>query len=273
VQDGKRPLVLYHGPDCADGWTAAWVAHRVLGDGADYLPVQYGQPPPDATGRPLYVLDFSYKRPEMKKLLAEAAFGVVLDHHKTAEAELAGLDVPYPGRLVFDMGKSGARLAWEHFFPGQPAPWLVEYTEDRDLWAWKLPFSREVSAGLAARPRTFAEWDELGRHPHRPPGLTHEGAAILRYQSQLVDSACAHAREVDIDGHKVLAVNATCLISETAGRLAEGRPFGACWFVRGDGKRVWSLRSHDGGVDVSEVARRHGGGGHFHAAGYEEGVP
>lgn len=281
MRDGKRPLVLYHGPDCPDGFCAAWVSHRVLGDGADYLPVQYGQPPPDGADdkdRGLYVLDFSYPRDVTFRLAAlRHERVVVLDHHKTARAALDGLEIELASNncgdaltAVFDVGKSGARLAWEHFFPGEPAPWLVAYVEDRDLWAWKLPFSREVSAGLAARPRTFAEWDELGRHPRRPPGLTQEGAAVLRYQSRLVDSACANAREVDIDGHKVLAVNATCLFSEVAGKLAEGRPFGAAWFVRGDGKKVWSLRSRDGGVDVSEVARRHGGGGHRNAAGYEE---
>lgn len=37
--------------------------------------------------------------------------------------------------------------------------------------------------------------------------------------------------------------------------------FGAAWAVR--------LRSMDGGVDVSAVARGYGGGGHAHAAGFK----
>jgi uncharacterized protein len=149
----------------------------------------------------------------------------------------------------------------------------VNYTEDRDLWRWDLLHSREVSAALASRPRTFLEWDRLHeRSPARsaPDALVTEGAAVLRYQDQLVDSLCATAREVELDGHKVLAANTACLISEVAGKLAEGRPFGAAWFVRGDGKKQWSLRSRDGGVDVSLVARQRGGGGHRNAAGFEE---
>ena len=51
------------------------------------------------------------------------------------------------------------------------------------------------------------------------------------------------------------------------------RPFGACYFDRGDGKRQWSLRSRDGAVDVAKVAKRHGGGGHRNAAGFEESIP
>jgi uncharacterized protein len=264
----QGPLVLYHA-SCPDGHCAAWVAHLVLGDGAQYVPVQYGQDAPDVAGRDVYVVDFSYKRAVLEKMASTAARLIVLDHHKTAREELADVHLACPGFVRFDMGKSGGRLTWEHFFPGQKAPWLVDYTEDRDLWRWKLPHSREVSAALASRPRTFPEWDGL-HESGRFDGLVAEGAAVLRYQEQLVESLCATAREVDVGGEKVLAANTPVLISEVAGKLAAGRPFGAVWFVRSDGKTQWSLRSRDGGVDVSEVARKRGGGGHRNAAGFEE---
>lgn len=100
--------------------------------------------------------------------------------------------------------------------------------------------------------------------------LVHEGRAILRYQSKLVDAIAATAREVEIGGHKILAANTSCLFSEVAEKLAQGRPFGAAWFIRSDGKKQWSLRSREGGIDVSAVAKQRGGGGHFAAAGFEE---
>ncbi len=75
-----------------------------------------------------------------------------------------------------------------------------------------------------------------------------------------------------MDGHRILSVNATVLFSEIAGELAKGRPFGACYFDRQDGKRQWSLRSDDNGIDVSAIAKSHGGGGHAHASGYEVNV-
>lgn len=270
----NRSLVLYHA-DCPDGFCAAWVAHRKLGDKADYLPVKYGQDPPDVAGRNAYVLDFSYKRPVMEGMRRKAVTLTVLDHHKTAQAELAGFGKTGPGEetnvlCVFDMDKSGGRLAWEFFFAGREAPWLVDYTEDRDLWRWRLAASREVSAALASLPRTFAEWDRLNEMTTPVDTLAREGGAILRYQSQQVESQCRNAVEIEMDGHRVLAVNATMLISEIAGKLAEGRPFGASYFIRGDGKKVWSLRSRDGGIDVSEVAKKRGGGGHRNAAGFEE---
>jgi uncharacterized protein len=262
-----RPLVLFH-DKCADGFCSAWVARRALGE-IEAVAAQYGQLPPDVAGRDVFILDFSYPRPVMETLAAACARLVVLDHHKTAAAELDGFAGPNV-QVVFDMGKSGAWLTWEHFFPGRGAPWLVAYVDDRDLWKWELPFSRQVSAALASYPRDFGVWDSLGESPTRPPGLAEQGEAILRYQERQVEAHCRNAREVELDGHKVLAVNATSLMSEIGGKLAESRPFGATWFDRADGKRVWSLRSREGGVDVSEVARRRGGGGHFHAAGFEE---
>lgn len=79
-----------------------------------------------------------------------------------------------------------------------------------------------------------------------------------------------HARDVEMAGHRIKAVNATVLFSEIAGELAKGAPFGACYFDRFDGKRQWSLRSDPDGVDVSAIALSRGGGGHKHAAGFEE---
>ncbi len=286
----ERPLVLYHA-QCADGFCAAWAAWRKLGDGADYLPVQYGTEPPDVRGRDVYVLDFSYKRPVMVRLAAVARSLTILDHHKTAQAELDGLSTVITGQnarfpvVVFDMDKSGGRLAWEYFHPDEEAPFLVDVTEDRDLWRWKLPRSRELSAWLASAPRTFEAWTIFSSELTRPwrdsdgerwiyDGLTEDaveqGAAILRYQQTVIDVHVANAVEIELDGYKVLSLNATTMFSEIAGKLAEDRPFGATWFVRQDGKKVWSLRSREGGVDVSEIARRHGGGGHKQAAGFEE---
>lgn len=276
----SKPLVLFHA-SCADGFCAAWAAWRVFAGECECVPVNYGQEPPDVCGRKVYILDFSYKRPVMMQIFSQAHSVCVLDHHGTAQTDLTFPSCTEQemktgeGRIFirFDLQKSGGRLAWEYFFPDVSASWLVDYTEDRDLWKWQLPHSREVSAALASLPHEFPTWNDL--HERFNPAtdvtqsLAQQGTAILRYQQQQVDSQCKNAVEIEMDGHKVLSVNATMLISEIAGKLAEGRPFGATWFERSDGKRVWSLRSRDGGVDVSEIAKKHGGGGHRNAAGFE----
>lgn len=103
-----------------------------------------------------------------------------MDHHKTAEAELAGLDF-----CEFDLNRSGGRLAWERFIDPQP-PWLITYTEDRDLWRWALPQSREINAALRTLPLDFAGWDALHTDPDAAERLAVEGAAILRAEQVLI---------------------------------------------------------------------------------------
>lgn len=311
-----RPLVVYHA-DCHDGFCAAWVLSKLYPD-AEFLPAKYGDPRPKAPGRKVVIADFSYPRAATLELVAEASEVVVLDHHKTAEEALRRLadeaerlyGLPRP-TVVFDMTKSGARLAWEYsgsiasargradgFFcvyderTGKqiqlPSPWLVDFTEDRDLWSWKLPDSKAVNSCLRSYPLDFKVWDGLAEASTTATGYEQSswqrdsayqwqaivagGKAVLRAEGQLVAKHVAEAFETTVRGHKVLAVNATCLVSEIAGELAKDLPFGCCFQILPDGSQKWSLRSREGGADVSEVAKSFpGGGGHRNAAGFTVG--
>ena len=275
TKDG-RPLIISHG-HCSDGATAAWIAHRYFKGECDIIFAAYGDPVPDATGRPVFVIDFSWPRAAMIGLTKMAKRLTVLDHHQSAAADLHEFaDEPELDDawvyVDFDMSRSGAMIAWHHFFPDEEVPWLVRYVDDRDRWVFALPHSHAVNAALASYPRTFEQFDywltvDVGGERWRR--LVDEGEAILRYQKQLVDGQCEHAGEVEIAGHRVPCVNATVLISEICGQLAADKPFAATWFERADGSRVYSLRSRgEGGLDVSEIAKRMGGGGHVRSSGY-----
>jgi len=258
----KGHLVLYH-DDCIDGFGAAWAAWRRLGDKAGYAPVTHGDPPPDVAGHHVHILDFSYARDILLDMAAKAASIEVVDHHKTAQENLKGLAF-----CTFDMTKSGAVLAWERFHPGEPVPPLLLHVQDKDLWEWRLAGSREITSALRGYPFTFARWSTwAGDWDKWREVLLTEGGAILRYQDEVVGQAAATASEITLAGHRVLCANSPILQSEIAGKLAEGRPFGVAWYEAG-GKRYYSLRSREGGIDVSEVARRFGGGGHAKASGF-----
>ena len=57
--------------------------------------------------------------------------------------------------------------------------------------------------------------------------------------------------------------------SEVAGEIAgqDGTEFGACYFEVEQNRFQYSLRSR-GDFDVSEIAKKFGGGGHKNAAGF-----
>lgn len=275
--DLPKPVkVIYHA-GCFDGFCAAWVMRKVYPD-AEFIPAQYGDAPPDVKGCKVFIVDFSYKRNVMLHLIAETRGDItVLDHHKTAEVELKDLIIEcYDDKpmIHFDMTKSGGRLAWEFCFGECTVPWLVSYTEDRDLWKHELPHSKEVNAALRSYPMDFKLWDEFSCASDT--FFVSEGRAILRQEKQIVDQHVRHAGEGvfvyaiqdDMDGTKFKIVNATVLISEIAGELAKGMPFGVCYFINENGEYVYSLRSDNDGMDVSEIAKKYGGGGHKHAAGF-----
>ena len=199
---GGTTLVLYHG-DCPDGFGAAYAAWRALGDAATYLPVRHGEPPPpeaEAGPERLYLLDFAYPRATTERLAARAGSARVLDHHATAAEDLAGL--PF---VTIDLDRSGAVLAWEHFHPGRPVPLLLRYVEDRDLWRWELPRSREVNAALALVPFDFAAWDAPGPRPRRrgrrpAGGAGGPGATIVAYRATQVRRLCDSAFWAEVAG-------------------------------------------------------------------------
>lgn len=97
-----KPLVIYH-DSCVDGFGAAFAAWLVLGDEAEYVPMQYGKidfdfeggffnlgsneadnPCTFVAGRDVYILDFSFPRPIMDAIFSNAKRVVWLDHHASS---------------------------------------------------------------------------------------------------------------------------------------------------------------------------------------------
>lgn len=263
-----RPLVIYHG-QCYDGLTAAWVASKALDD-PEFYPAIYGVTPeptvPLLLDREVYILDFSYPRKTMEGINIAASKLVVLDHHKTAEAECRGLKF-----CTFDMNRSGCRLAWDYWFAGSNPPrWLLN-VEDRDLWRMALPDTPFVHAAIASRPMNLTEWEGIDFMPHED--LVAEGRAIRRYIDTWIEKAAHEARFIEFpDGVPMVALNVPYQnASEVGSYLLDKYPeasYAMGYFRRHDGRWQYSLRSR-GNFDVSTLAKYYGGGGHAGASGFD----
>ena len=148
-------VVIYHA-NCNDGFGAAYSAWKLLGNRAEYHAASHGSPPPDVTGKKVVILDFSYNNATTKALIEQAEELWVIDHHKSNMVELHDISNTH-----FDMTKSGAMLAWEFFHPGKEAPKFIGYIQDRDLWQWELPYSKEFSAAFDMVPWNFDEYEKF----------------------------------------------------------------------------------------------------------------
>ena len=286
----KPDLVIWHGPSCLDGQTAAWAIWKRWPD-CEFVPANYGNEPPDVAGKHVLIVDFSYKRDVLLRMSETAESITVLDHHKSAQEDLASWAVVYnlmwpanlkgikgrpPIQALFDTTKSGAMLAWEYAHPGKPAPMMVLNVQDRDLWKFEAPWTREVAAFLHAQDFSFELWssfaEQIDDHDlHRY--VVTAGAAIMQAQMKDIRQAIKSTMRMrEIDGHMVPIANLPYAWASEAGNImAVGQPFAATWFSDAHGVVRFSLRSTDAGLDVSKIAEKFGGGGHRNAAGFSLG--
>lgn len=266
-------LVIYHS-NCADGFGAAYAAWLVS-SGWEFYPGVYQNAPPDVTGKQVYLLDFCYKRAVVEAMALTAEKITILDHHKSrAEDWVTG---GYPANVVpmFDMDHSGAMMAWKFFHPETPVPALIRHIEDRDLWRFALAGTREIQANLFSYPYDFVVWHSLMQADVH--SLISDGAAIERkHHKDIAELVRITTRIFDIGGHHVPVANLPYTLTSDAGHLlavgtgtdaAPQYPFAACYWDTPEG-RVFSLRSVQGGEDVSDIAKRYGGGGHRNASGF-----
>lgn len=276
--ENKKPLVIYHG-NCADGFTAAYIIWSKHPDW-EFYPGVYGQEPPDVAQRDVYMVDFSYKAHVIEQMAKHAYSITILDHHKSAEADLSNewqlnrdihnCDV----NILFDMNKSGARLVWEHFYTDVEAPRLVQYVEDRDLWLFKYPETRAISACIFSYAYDFVSWGNLHRAlelPSSREGIILQGQALERKHHKDVAELVEKTRQRrEIGGVEIWVANLPYTMASDAAHLLcyDDKTFGGTYYIDSNNSVVWSLRSKGDGMDVSEIAAKLGGGGHKHAAGF-----
>lgn len=296
-ENKSKTMCIYHG-NCADGFGAAWVVRKALGANVEFVPGVYGQEPPEVTGKDVVLVDFSYKYDVLAELAWRAKSIIVLDHHKSAAEDLGRFEPFHAGieedtrrddgtallgwktahdmansqngpsiACCFDMNRSGAMLAWDHYFPGQEPPQLLRHIEDRDLWLFKLEGTREIQANLFSYPYDFEVWDQLMAADVLT--LVSDGAAIERkHHKDVAELVGVTKRRLLIGGFDVPVASLPYTLTSDAGHLmAQGEPFAACYWDTPTG-RVFSLRSTDEGMDVSEIANQYGGGGHRNASGF-----
>ena len=289
-----KPLCIYHG-NCADGFTSAWVVNKFFGGEIELYAGTYQQQPPDPAGRQVVMVDFSYKRDVLLEFARKSAGVLLLDHHKSAAEDIKDggpvtsiLKYSGPvdwGRILrnfdqdamencagrvytlFDMNRSGAGITWDFFYPDRARPAPINHVEDRDLWKFALPGTREIQANIFSYPYTLEAWDMLMASD--PAELAKEGKAIERKHFKDVNELIGVVtRRMNIGGHNVPVANLPYIhVSDAAHALCKGEPFAGCYWDTPKG-RVFGLRSTDEGMDVSEIAKQYGGGGHRNASGF-----
>ena len=274
-KNDPRPLVIYHGRNCPDGFAAALAAWLYYEGQAEFLGLDHGDtksvadlPPLD--GRAVYILDFSFSADILRAIDERAVKLVMLDHHKSAADQLSGFECRC-GIVHFDMHKSGARLAWEFFHPEQPVPDLVRFVEDRDIWIWQYPESAGFLAALDMEPLSFERWNEIACFDAMQLAMYVErGRAMDEKYSKLAAGIAESSQALIFNGVNGLMVNAPGVFHSTVGDIlsSQSGTFALMWSVDKSGIIKVGLRSQRG-FNCIPLAESMRGGGHAQACGFK----
>jgi hypothetical protein len=289
-------VIVFHAP-CADGTAAAYAVgarfQNALLVGVNRgLSEKFLSLPPSVHGSHVVLVDYVYPELLMEELLAVAASVTVVDHHPS---ELPLMDhfarlFPEKFNYIYAENVSAAALAWRWLHADLPL--LYHYIDDNDTGRWKLANVGHFMAGLNVDAPVFSadvfSFDDFWIFKSALAG----GADYVRSRVVLgmiarmterrdirqLAQRCAERRLPAAPEFSCRVVNSSDLSGPLHRALLSGSfddARGPCdismqyYFIDATGGWKISLRSaQDSHVDVGEIARFYGGGGHKHAASF-----
>lgn len=263
-----KPLIIYHG-DCNDGFGAALAAYLYYGENAQYYAGMYDGEIPDVIDRDVLIFDYHFKRNILEEMHAKAKSLILKEHHFSAMKILTKM--PY---AHFDMNKSGAVLAWEHFFK-EPIPEMFQWIQDRDLWENKHPESQAFYFYINSLPYDFKHWEktyEQLKIKNERTKILELGRQILKFYNSQMELIIKHyAQKIKLNENEGWIINTNRLFATEVGSELAKRThsFALIWSVTSKNTVSVSVRSFNNNQAI-EIAEKMGGGGHGNAAKFSK---
>lgn len=283
--------IFFHGAD-VDGHASGAIAQDAIGRDVVMHSIDYGQPFPWELiqyGDTVYMLDYSI--PELWRLYDHLGGKLIwIDHHVSAiqkylmEYEAREDGKAIPGKRV--IGKGACELAWEYFHPRETVPRLIRLLSQYDVWdksdegRWKneiLPFQmgfRVVVTDPMIRPEiwefVFRDVIPSEKADEFIDDVIEDGEVVLSSQ-KTADAALirSHGFEFLWENLRCLAVNVPRASSQVFDSVYDPDLHDLMIAFSYHGRdKLWGVSLYSETVDCSEIAKKHGGGGHKGAAGF-----
>jgi oligoribonuclease NrnB/cAMP/cGMP phosphodiesterase (DHH superfamily) len=259
----------------ADGKTAGHIIHDAMLRGrigssgtVEFIPINYADPFPMESICPdetVYILDYSITPDEMKALLAKTKDVCWIDHHETAINDYKGFPAQIQG--LREVGRAGCVLTYMYVWGCiyEEVPEYVRLIGDRDVWKFEYgDRTRDFCAGIQLMDisPTSKDWTRITMVVNY---WCEVGRSVNQYKNSVnAQFLRSWSFETVFEGYKCLAVN--------------GRPdpesfekmktkYDICIAFISNGA-VWTVSLYSNNIDVGEIAKKHGGGGHDGAAGF-----
>lgn len=241
---------------------------------------------PHLKDRNVVYVDVCPKDELFEEMLQTPTRAIVLDHHESALKTTEKFNKEFVfERCHIDQTHSGAIIAWQYCYPTTETPTFLQYIEDRDIWKWSYeeqsrPFTDALYGSIPYEFEAYSAFEDIDNVQK----LIQEGKTLEKYKAIDVAISSQKALEsmVTIDGtdYAVYIINTTNHISDLGHELASKRcerlgrecDFAMLWYHDSIRDQIKiSLRSdsdRENPVNVSEIARYFGGGGHKCASGF-----
>ena len=234
----------------------------------------------------VYCVDFAFNRELTLELCKLAKLVYVLDHHKTANENLHDLKTHYNFNFIYDVNKSGASIVRDYckqHLDLYSHIKVVAMVEDRDLWLFKLPMTKEFAEYIFAymQPNDIDKMTEiLFKYKFAQiKTLCQMGETIMNYKDNIIEKKLKSYVPVyfHVDNTKLLIINETQpdLVSQLGNELCKKYNIPVCLYnISGSESSnelsvALSFRSMDHLEPVDVVARLFSGGGHRNSSGCE----
>ena len=281
--------VIYH-KNCLDGFTGYFILTltNTIDDKAFIYPDVPSATiiPPNINNKNVIIIDVAYKKSILSEIMKKASKVTFIDHHISIRDDVASLNVTIPHKVIYDEQKSGASLAWNYFFPKRKIPYLVKYIEDNDIGAWKLkhtiPFISALEVMYPTNPtiENLYHWKKL-LDKKEIIRLIKKGYIYNEYRDYLIDQNIRRYSMELFPGEKVYNMYSNFFESPGQYKVivynGSGCPssshlsikflqkikcdFIIFWVLNMD-RKEYVLQFRSTNVDVSEIAKLFGGGGH-----------
>ncbi len=228
----------------------------------------------------VYMADFSLQPwSDMERLSESCKRFVWIDHHKTAidkynewscrtGKEIQGFRVD---------GTAACRLCWQYCFRGSREPQAIYLAGKFDVWQWQdvegaieFQYGTKFYQTDPGTPEGKGFWGKIFRFEKtKYLEIIKQGKLLMEYKKlQNSGYMSDNCFETELDELKVIAVN----------KKGSSQQFDSVWdpkkhdamltFAWAKGMWTVSLYTDKESIDVSTIAKRHGGGGHVGAAGF-----
>lgn len=280
------PVLVFHHSD-ADGKCAGAIVDY-FEEGCHLYSINYGYDVPwnlVKRARKIYMVDFGLQpfsdMVTMRNLVGRDNF-IWIDHHVTAIDAMKDSGQEFKG--IQRVGEAGCELAWA-WFNGEgydaSMPKVVRMLGRYDVW--DLAYHQDImpiqygfkymNPDASAKPFWKSVFEDVGAYET----MRERGRICYEYQAQLHSNYCrSHSFKLEFEGLRFLAANALNVSSQLFDVEWNHNDYDAM-LVFGHTNGNWSVSMYTDkdGINVGEIAKKHGGGGHVGASGFQciDGLP